>query len=210
DARLDWKTSPLSFVRFDQGWAGGLRDLLRKLDTTGCPKPVSDGRGVATATLLRTDLGTPGPDCLLSNCLEAEQVPAAVLRFDAHRARAADRLKLLRWRGASQKRTPRRFLSFCPPPAAHRAALGLKGRGAFDHQHFREIDGCASANLVPELVRKSMTVKCIEMGLCASSEKGHLYFPPRVVPGDRLKFTRPDGFRTYVNAAGQRKYWRPG
>ena len=60
DERLDWKTKTLSFIRFDQGWAEGLRQLLKKLVATDCPRPVGDGRGVATATLLRTDLIASG------------------------------------------------------------------------------------------------------------------------------------------------------
>ena len=209
DDRLDWKTRPLTFVRFDQGWAGGLHDLLRKLVATDCPKPVADGRGVATSTLLRTDLTTSGPDCILSNCLEVQKVPAAILRFGTERDVPADSLKELGWRWAFHKVSPNRFLSFHTPPEADRDALGITAKGGADHQYLRTIDGCLSTNLVPELVRKALTVKCIQMGVCASPEKGHLYFPPGLVTGDRLKFERPDGLRTFVNAVGQRKYWRP-
>jgi hypothetical protein len=209
EVRLDWKTRRLSFVRFDQGWAGGLRDLLKKLAATDCPRPVGDGRGVATATLLRTDLLTAGPDCLVSNCLEVKKVPLAVHRFVAEREAPSETLKDLQWRWAFHKVSPTRFLSFRQPPKADKTALGLAARGGADPYYCREIEGCLTANLIPELVRKSLIVKCIERGMCASPEKGHLYFPPGLVQGDRLKFTRPDCQRTWTSALGQRKFWRP-
>jgi hypothetical protein len=207
--RLDWKTKALSFVRFDQGWAGGLRDLLKKLVATECPRPVGDGRGVATATLLRTDLLTPGPDRLLSNCLVVEKVPAAVHRFVTERDVPAETLKDLQRRWAFHKVSPTRFLSFRQPPRPDRVALGLSAKGGADPHYCRDIEGCPTANLIPELVRKSLVVKCLERGMCASAEKGHLYFPAGLVQGDRLKLTRPDGQRTWTNSVGQRKYWRP-
>jgi hypothetical protein len=85
----------------------------------------------------------------------------------------------------------------------------LAAKGAADPHYCREIDGCSSANLIPELVRKSLVVKSIEKGLRVSPEKGHLYFPSDLVQSDRLKFVRPDGVRSFINSAGQRKYWRP-
>jgi hypothetical protein len=132
DDRLDWKTKPLSFVRFDQGWAEGLRQLLKKLVATDCPRPVGDGRGVATGTLLRADLLTSGPDLVLSNCLVVEKVPDAMLRFVTGREVPADTLKDLQWRWAFHKVSPTRFLSFRCPPAADTAALGLMAKGAAD------------------------------------------------------------------------------
>jgi TIR domain len=209
DDRLDWKTKPLSFVRFDQGWAEGLRQLLKKLVAADCPRPIGDGRGVAATTLLRTDLITSGPDLVLSNCLLVEKVPAAVLRFVTEWEVPADTLKDLQWRWAFHKVSPTKFLSFRRPPAADRAALGLTAKGGADPHYCRAIDGCTSANLIPELVRKSLIVKCVERGLRTCPEKGHLFFPPGLVQGDRLKFVRPDGAKSFVNSVGQRKYWRP-
>jgi TIR domain len=207
--RLDWKTKTLSFIRFDQGWAEGLRQLLKKLAAVGCPRPVDDGRGVATSTLLRTDLVTSEPDCVLSNCLVVEKVPAAVLRFVTESDVPADTLKELQSRWAFHKVSPSRFLSFRHPPTADRIALGLAAKGGADHCYLPAVDGCLSANLIPELVRKSLVEKCVERGLRVSPEKGHLFFPPDLLQGDRLKFIRPDGAKSFVASTGKRKYWRP-
>jgi len=209
DERLDWKTRSLSFICFDHGWADGLRQLLKKLVAIDCPRPVDDGRGVATATLVRTDIVTSGPDLVLSNCLPVETVPGAVQRFVTERDVSADVLKNLRLRWAFHKVSPTRFLSFRHPPAADRDALGMTPKGGADHKYLQSVDGCLSANLIPELVRKSMIVKCVEKGLRMSPGKGHLFFPPNLVQGDRLKFVRPDGAKSFVGSAGKRKYWRP-
>ncbi len=209
DERLDWKTRPLSFIRFDHGWADGLRELLKKLVAIDCPRPVDDARGVATSTLLRTDLVTSGPDKVLSNCLPVVAVPGTVQRFVTERNVPADVLKDLQSRWAFHKISPTQFLSFRHPPAADRDDLGLRAKGGADHQYLHAVDGCLSANLIPELVRKSMIVKCVEKGLRMSPELGHLYFPPGLVQGDRLKFARPDGAKSFVGSAGKRKYWRP-
>ncbi len=209
EERLDWKTRILSFVRFDHGWAEGLRQLLRKLVAINCPRPVDDGRGVAAATLLRRDLVTVGCDLVLSNCLVIQKIPTIVWRFNTTRDVSGDTLKDLQSRWAYHKVSPRQFLSFRHPPAADIATLGLVPNGGANPHNCREIDGCSSANLISELVRKTMIVKCIERGLRWCPEKNQLFFPANLVLRDRLNFVRPDGMKSFVNSVGQRKYWQP-
>jgi hypothetical protein len=99
---------------FDQGWAGGLRDLLRKHRER--VQPVGDGRG-------RRDRSAPadGPDHLGARLRpfqlpRSREVPAAVLQFGTKRDVPAETLKDLQWRWAFHKVSPTRFLSFGPLP----------------------------------------------------------------------------------------------
>jgi TIR domain len=209
ESALDWKTRGLSFIPFDQGWAEGLRQLLRKLLASDCPRPIDDGRGVAAGSVRSQDVLIDTPEQVYSSCLPVGPLPAAMFRFCAAKALSDDEIKDLQKRWAFHTVDESRFLSFHHPPRPKAQALGLAQKGTFDFKYLDTIDGCRSANLVPELIRKSLLVKCGERGLIMSTERKQMYFPRGLVERDRLTFVRPDGSRTWVSSVGERTYWRP-
>jgi TIR domain len=209
DEKLDWKTRQLAFIPFDRSWADGLRQLLQRLIAIDCPRPVDGGRGVVASSLLRKAVVSAAPEPIISNCLPVDRIPDAVLRFHSDREIGLDEQKQLLSRWAFHAVSPAHFLSFQKPPSADRAAFGLTPKGGMDIQYHAAIDGCLTANLIPELVRKSLVVKCHQRGMRACPAKGYLFFPPDMADGGRLKYVCLDGSKSWVGAVGRRKYWRP-
>lgn len=206
---LDWKTRSLAFVPFDRSWAEGLRLLLRKLVDADCPRPVHDGRGVAAGTVRTQDVLRAEPELIFSNCLPIVRLPTAIQRFCTSTRLTKDQIRDLQARWAFHVVDETRFLSFHQPLGNDVRELGLEQKGGFDFTYLETIDGCRSANLVPELIRKSLLVKCGERGLKRCPEKKQFFFPAGLLEGDRLRLVRPDRTKTWVNSHGERKYWRP-
>jgi hypothetical protein len=117
-------------------------------------------------------------------------------------------LARLSW--AFREVNPVTFLGFHEPPAELSAKWKLNPAGGAVWAHKPYFDGIATRNLVPELIRKAITVACVSRGLVFCPEKEELYFPTGTLPHDRLPFTKPDGTKSYVLTGGKRTYWRPG
>jgi len=207
--QLDRVTSSLQFIAFEDNWADGLRQLLKKLQSIGCPKSLPDGRRVAAGTFLERDVLSDQTELLYSNCLQIETMPEVTLRFEAEYAVPKSRLRELQLEWAYRRVNAKLFLSFHPPPLSVANEYQMKPTGSEAWRSVERIDGIWSRNLVSELLRKSLIVKCHEKGLQYCPHTKLHYFPWGLVREGRLKFTRPDGSKTYVKAAGERKYWRP-
>ncbi len=67
-----------------------------------------------------------------------------------------------------------------------------------------------SNNLVTELIRKSLIVKCHHKGLMFCPETNLHYFPNGLLERNRVAFSFPDGTRNRpISVVGKRKYYRP-
>jgi hypothetical protein len=69
----------------------------------------------------------------------------------------------------------------------------------------KEMEGINSAHLVTSLLRRSLTVKCIEKGLKLRDDGRFLYFPSGLLEKDRIKYRGYKGRLTRVNVIGERK-----
>lgn len=206
---LDRVTGSLNFVPFVNDWAGGLRLLLEKLKTVNCPKLLPDGRSVAASAFADKDILTGRMETLYSNCFRIERMPEVVHRLKTRRDVPEGRLETLQHEWAYRMLDSRRFLSFHHPPGQFAGEYQASIAGGESWSDVEKIDGIKSHDLVVELLRKSFVVKCHERGLRFCPETSLHYFPAGLLKSDRLYFSRPDGSRTFVSSAGQRKYWKP-
>jgi len=207
--QLDHAARSLVFIPFEQNWASGLQQLLKKLESIACPRPLFHGRAVAAQSFLEKEVLSDRPELLVSNCLRVERLPEAVHRFEAGVSIPEGNLKQLQFVWAYRRVNPTLFLSFHQPPPSITKEYRLRAAGDQFWQHVRDIDGIRSEDLVSELLRKSLIVKCHERGLRYCPDTRLHYFPWGLVEGGRLKFVRPDGSRSTVRVTGQRKFWRP-
>lgn len=206
---LDSATASLQFVLFHENWAVGLHQLLKKLDSIGTPRPLLDGRKIATQSSLGEDVLSGVIEQVYSNCFLVETIPEAILRFRATTEIPAQELDELAFSWAFRRSKPGFFLSFHQPPPPFLAKYHLEPAGGASWPHLKEVDGIRSRDIVSELIKKSLLVLCHRKGLKYCSDSDLFYFPSNLVEGDRLKYTKPDGSKTFVNAAGQRTFWRP-
>lgn len=208
-SQLDRPTSSLVFIPFGENWAVGLQRLLKRLDSSGCPKPLYYGKTVIAQALPERDVISDQPETLLSNCLRVDALPQAIRRFEVQQSIPQEDLDQLGFLWAFRRVNPEAFLSFHRPPSSIADKHGLRPVGEELWRSAESVYRISSRDLVSELVRKSLIVKCHQKGLRFCPDTGLHYFPRGLLEKDHLKFVRPDGSRGYVNVTGQRAFWRP-
>ncbi len=211
--QLDSVTRTLKFIPFQSNWAEGLKQLLEKLESIDCPRALPNGKRIAAEAFLKNDVRSEEKETLFSNCLKIQQIPKVIYRFKVPRQISKKRLDKLRFEWSYREVDPYTFLSFHKPPASASKEYGLikKGGSLWIAPKVEKIDGIWIPNLVSELIRKSLIVKCHQKGLKYCSETKLLYFSPGLVKNKRLNLIRPDdGSETHVFANSERKHGSGG
>ncbi len=204
--QLDHITKTIKFIPFQYNWAEGLKQLLKKLESINCPQSLPNGKRIAAETFLGNDVQLAEKETLFSNCLRIEQIPEIIHRFTAEDEIPDDTLDNLKSEWSYREVDSNTFLSFHEPPASAIKEYSIIGAGGAMWSKYKEIDGIWSSNLVSELIRKALIVKCYQKGLQYCPEAGLLYFPPGLVKNDRFYFTRPDGKKSNTATSGERTH----
>ena len=204
--QLDSVTRALKFIPFQYNWADGLKQLLKKLESINCPQSLPNGKRVAAEAFLGNDVRSDEKETLFSNCLRVQQIPKVVHRFIVPRAIPTERLDKLRFEWSYRQADPYRFLSFHEPPASIITEYKMMGKGGALWPGVEKVDGIWSPNLISELIRKALTVKCHQKGLRYCLETKHLYFPRDPDKSNRISFIQPDGKKANIAASGERKH----
>lgn len=205
--QLDHVTRNLKFIPFRYNWAEGLKQLLKKLKSIGCPRSLPNGKRVAAAAFLGNDVQSEKKEILFSNCLQIRQIPEIIHRFTIEGEIPSEKFDELKSQWSYRKIGSNTFLSFHKPPDSIAEGYHVSEEGGAIWSSTRKIDGVWSFNLTSELIRKSLIVKCYQKGLRYCSETKQLYFPPDLVNKDRLYFIRPDSdLKTHVLANGKRTH----
>jgi hypothetical protein len=207
--QLDRVTAALTFIPFYSNWAHGLKQLLQKLEAVDIPKPLVAGKTIAASTFLEDDVLDEKTETIVSNCLTVEHIPSLILRFESTNELSYQELLDLRLVWAFRKLTSRIFLSLHEPNSELLNKYNLRLSQSTEWAGNEWVYGVRVRDLLVELIRKALAVKCHEKGLVYCPDTYLQYFPPGLVADDRLKFVRPDDTKTYVLTTGRRKYWRP-
>lgn len=205
-SHLDQVAGKLKFIEFDKNWASGLQQLLEKLKSVDCPKPLSHAKPIAADAFLDDDLLTEELEFLYSNCFQIKQLPNVIYRFKSASAIPELGYEKLSLHWSNRRRDSNTFLSFHRPPQSLVAEFSLREKGGALWTEVEKIDGISSLNLASELIRKSLIVKCHAKGLQYCPKSKLPYFPSNLVANDRLYYFRPNGIKSYVNARGKRTY----
>ena len=205
DSQLDQVTKALTFIPFDN-WAKGLKQLLEKLKSINCPQLLPQGKQIAAEIFLEKDILSEETETLFSNCLRIHQIPEVIHRFKVQNAIPKERLEELKGEWSYREINQDTFLSFHEPPASIMREYRMIKKGGALWTEVKRIDGIWSPNLVSELIKKALIVKCYQKGLKYCPEMKVMYFPLNLVENNRLNYIRPDGSKTYVGTSGKRKY----
>lgn len=208
-SQLDRAAASLVFISFAGNWAAGIKRLLKKLDSSGCPKPLCYGKTMMAQALPERDVISDHPEILLSNCLRVDALPQTIQRFELLQSIPPKDLDQLCFLWAFRRINRLSFLSFHQPPLSIIDRCGLRLVGREFWRSAESVYSIPSKNLVSELIRKSLIVKCHQKGLSFCPDTGLHYFPLGLPEKNHLKFKRLDGSKGYVNATGQRAFWRP-
>lgn len=206
--KMGQATRQLVFVPFETSWAEGLRLLLNKIEAIGCPKLLPNGKGVAAGAFLEKDVLSENPETIVTNYLHIHKLPDVILRFSPKQTipyAEQDKMKL-EW--AFREVSDKLLLSFHQPPQSFVDTHGLRlvGRGSW--RGSEKIEGIITRNVVSELIRKSLIVKCLQKGLEFCGVTRLHYFPFGLVEGDKIRYKWPNGKTAPINVVGERKYRR--
>ncbi|NLT72698.1 MAG: TIR domain-containing protein [Chloroflexi bacterium] len=206
--RLDRATASLRFISFAESWAQGLAALLEKLDVARCPRPLSRGRSMAVSSFQEEHVVADAPEPLFSNCLQVVNLPRLIQRYTSPVGISRDESDELQleWPHRFVNRTT--FLSFSEPSARAKVTGQLRPDGGGSCTETSNLERIPVPHLVSELVRRSLFARCHLAGLEYCAQTRLQYFPFGLTTGNRLRLERPDGTRTWVNSAGERKYRR--
>jgi hypothetical protein len=207
--KLDRATAAVEFIPFDTNWGDGLNRLLIKLDSIGCPKPLTQGKTIAARAFLYDDVLTDEQELLASNYLLVEHIPEYIQVFECEKEISKEQLTSLSLGWAFRNIDSKKFLALHNPVSEITKEAGCYWVNKKSWRDNSEIEGISSLNLISELMRKSVMVKAIEKGLLFCETNNFLYFPEGLRPGSRVTFRRPDGTKSFIRATGERKYWRP-
>jgi hypothetical protein len=107
---------------------------------------------------------------------------------------------------AFRQAQPDRFISFHPPPGKVVEQHGFRPAGGALLDYVGGIDGVPACNLIPELIRKALLVRCRQRGLVLCEDRRLFYFPVGLVNGERLTFRGMAGDGSWVAPTGERTF----
>lgn len=207
---LDIATKALRFVDFSSNWGEGLENLQRRLEKLKIPQPLLNGKSLAARAFNESDVINEQEETAYLNCYEVLEIPKAIRRFISASDIDYVASKEIQHIWAHRRVDEHTFLSFFSPPKKLIEKYSFLPAGGGSTSHTDRIDKISVNNLISELLKKSMYMKCIQMGLQYCTETELYYFPFNLLIGNRLSYSRPDGTNTWVSVAGERKYWAPG
>lgn len=205
---LDAKTKSLEAVDFIGSWAKGLTNVLDVLRTRNCPRATVDST-VVLRSFVPPDTIANEPEEVYSNRFEVLHVPSVVRGFNPAKPFTKDHARKYGRQWAVRRIDDNRLYSFCDPPDDLKKEFGLRELGGAAWSSVKDVEGVRSDYLVSELIRRTLEVHCVSLGLAVCSEKGSIYFPENLCKSDRLYFERPDGSKPFVAVYGRRKLYRP-
>jgi hypothetical protein len=215
-SHLDRETSTLAFVPFENNWAKGLKQILEKLKSINCPRPLADGKLAATEVFFEKDVLSEEPEQLYTNCFAVESIPKAIYKFEVKEDFFDSEKENFSW--AYRKLNDREVFSFHHPPGELIKEYNIKESGGYSWQDVEKIEWTEkgdrkwilAVNLVSELIRKSLIAKCHQKGLKFSPDTELHHFPYGLLARNRLPVILPEGKKIPPLAAcGEKKFFKP-
>lgn len=210
---LDWMTSDLTFIPFRDDWAGGLHQLLRKLERLNAPKLATGlGSTAARNALVRPTDVVEEPETLSTNLFPVLSWPEVLHQYQFNRSvTSADLLALSeRWTfhfvAPSSHLEPGWAFAFEPPPPRGTGSIRPLSKGGCVWDETESVRGIPVWNLVKPLVRETIYRKCVTMGLEESRDGSYVYFPASLVEKNKIHYRSSGGRRVPVTVTGERLF----
>lgn len=206
---LDRETKSLSIIDFSTSWGNGLENLLLRLDKLKIPDPLLNGRSLAASAFNEDDVILDQDENVYLNCYEVLEIPRIIQRFKSDTNIDYETSNGIQLIWAHRRVDDRTFLSFFTPPQELTNKHKFVPSGGGSTSDTDRLDGIAVKNLISELLKKAMYVKCVQLGLRYCRNTNMYYFPNGLLTGNRLSYSRPDGTNSMVKVVGERKHWTP-
>lgn len=199
---LDWMTSDLTFISFHPNWTSGFSQLLKKLQAIDAPRAVEAGRARACDWMAVNAEASNRNERLWANILTVTKLPVALYKYELQERLILPKLAE-RWAFFNPSNSQ---IAWAFGPPEDESSVPLRRVMALSWKDVPEVDGLRTDDLALAILRKAITVKCLQRGMKLIPKSGLLYYPQGLLPDDRLWFTSYDGKKTYVNAIGERTF----
>jgi hypothetical protein len=201
---LDWMTSDLTFIPFDKNWATGFVHLLKKLGAVDTPKDVCTGRSSVCDWIAVQAEPVTRSEKLRANLLPVLEIPRVLHKFEITERVILPKLGE-HWPFYSL--TASNIVWAFDPPSAD-LNVPVQRLTSLSWRDFEEYDGILIQNIALAILRKAITVKCLQRGMKLVPKTGFPYYPEGLLEANHLRFTTYDGKRSYVSAIGERTFRR--
>lgn len=197
---LTWMLSDLTYIPFHSSWANGLMQLLTKLNSIDAPRSLATGRQAVVDWFAARDSVKNAPERLWTNLLEIVELPRNLLRINLNGP------------------VPSHVAPVWPHYAESETVVwAFEGPGRSDGLDILDLEevvwaqpfeatGLKLADVVTNLLKQHLRVHCLQKGMQETSQGQHLYFPPDLLPNNRLSFVTYSGSRTWVRTVGERTF----
>ena len=203
---LGWELSDLNYIDFRR-WGDGFTQLQRKLESIHTPRPLgANGPAAAVATYASSDVLRTAQEKVFANCLEVTVIPDVIHRFRLQRPLLDIERRALQELWAFEPVGDSQALAFIDPPKVAVENCSIMREPGASWRDVDRIDGIRSSHVVTSLLKKSLSVKCIERGLVRSEDGGTHYFPPGLLPKERLAYRNYKGANAWVGVLGERRF----
>lgn len=199
---LDWMTSDLTFIPFHNSWAEGFGKLIKKLKSVGAPQNVEIGRASVRDWMAVNAKPMIREEKLRVNMLPVTEVPRVLNKFEIQERVILPKLAEY-WPFFSLPNSTAVW-AFDPPGVD--LNVPVRSATAVSWQDVPEFDGLRMENLALAILRKAVTVKCLQGGMKLVPKSSLPYFPEGLLPENHLRFTTYGGKKTYVSALGERTF----
>lgn len=192
-AEWNWTMGDLASVPFQQGWAAGWRQLLKKLDQIDFPRTLSDGAVLAQQSMEPENLVLQEPETLRLNAIRAD-ITQPVLRVFSLPNIGDDATKALKQTWACYT-VGDKAIALAPPPSG--MPEGIKPTSAQQlWSAGGAVLGVSITSIMPALVRTTMWARLQRLGCVAHPKKPSVFYLPETFnESGKLPFTDLEGKR---------------
>jgi hypothetical protein len=203
---LPSRLAQISPARFQDSWITGLQDVLNNLRSRGITPSldVTQGRRIALRAYMPEAVIRTAPERVFANVFPVT-VPNSILVYELTQALPQEAMENLYRTWACSYTDPLKLFAFEPCPTSLPVPTQSRPR-EYSWKDTDSYDGRPSADVVKDLLRRTLDVACVRAGLQWCSDREVFYFPKPEVGERRVSFTHVDGRDTHVSMTGERQY----
>jgi len=205
---LGWMMSDLTYIDFSRNWAAGYGQLLKKLESVSAPRPLENGKSIASQVFLDSNAMKDEPERVHSNCLQIVKIPTNIVKYTIGATTTRFALLDLSKRWAIYSKNTNEVFAFHKPPDDERENFKISYVSTYNIKTNDYIEGIKTDNIVKNLLKRSVNAALVQKGLQYYESK--IYFPFGLLENDKIHFKTYTGKNTTVQVAGKRRWSRIG
>ncbi len=200
-SELDFQMSDLVYIAFHRSWYEGISNLLKKLNKINTPKNIEIGQKAISQWLYSEEHPTLRIETLWSNLLPVIEFPTKIIRF---KVAPEINIESIEPSWLFYRESEESVLAFNSPE--YTSYDWLKEIETIDYHLPDSFLDKTLRRATTIILRTGLRRRCENKGLIFNEQTKRLFFPPDLLPNNRLSFNRYDGKKIYIKVVGERKF----